>query len=247
MNPWILAAGAAACCAALTAEAGGTAPAPSSNIPTRRPTHPEDAPMTITERRSGTWSPGLSEAERATLFALARDTLAWCVQSGRGAFPMDRYTLTPKLKEPAATFVTLKRGGELRGCIGCLAAEEALYLSVHHNAVNAALRDFRFDPVRPDEVPGLSLDVSILSPARAIPDASAFTPGTHGIILIKGSTRAVFLPEVAVEQGWTREDTLSHLSRKAGLPADAWRQGARFEVFESVVLSAAEPAPKRRP
>ncbi len=195
------------------------------------------------EHKSGTWTPELSDAEKETLFAIARDTLAWCVNRAAdapgagGAFPLEKYALTPKLKVKTATFVTLKIGGALRGCIGSLAPVEALYQSVHHNAVNAALEDPRFPPVRPAELPRIEIDVSILSPIRDIAALDEFKLGQMGIILAKGMRRAVYLPEVAVEQGWTKEETLSSLSQKAGLPPDAWKKGASFQVFESVVLS----------
>lgn len=193
--------------------------------------------LKIVEHRSGDWSPELSADEQAVLFAIAVDTLQWCVQKSRGAFAMEKYALTPKLKMRSATFVTLKLDGELRGCIGSLEPVEPLFMSVHNNAVNAALRDFRFSPVQAAELPRLKISVSILSPNRDIPGPDAFQPGRHGIIMHKGAACAVFLPEVAVEQGWTRETTLSYLSRKAGLSADAWREGAQFQVFESVVLA----------
>jgi len=189
------------------------------------------------EQQSGTWTPGLSDEEQQTLFAIAQDTLDWCVHKKKGPFPMESYQLTPKLKIPTATFVTLKIKGDLRGCIGSLAPVEELYLSVHHNAINAALKDFRFSPVQPVELPRLEIDVSLLSPIRNIAALAEFKLGQMGIILEKGMHRAVFLPEVAGEQGWTKEDTLSHLSRKAGLPADAWQKDTRFQVFESVVIS----------
>ena len=196
------------------------------------------------EHQSGVWTPGLSDDEKQTLFAIARDTLDWCVNGAAGAmnkkkaaFPFESYALTPKLKVETATFVTLKIKGNLRGCIGSLAPVEALYLSVHNNAINAAVKDFRFPPVQPVELPRLEIDVSILSPIRDIASLDEFKLGRQGIIMEKGMHRAVFLPEVAVEQGWTREETLSYLSRKAGLPSDAWKQGAQFQVFESVVIT----------
>ena len=196
--------------------------------------------MKIIEHCSGTWNPGLSEKEKNALFAIARDTLKWCVGQQGGKFPMEKYELTPKLKTDTATFVTLKIKGELRGCIGSLSPSEPLYLSVHHNAVNAALHDYRFHPVGKAELPSISVDVSILSPIREIPSLDEFKLGQQGIILEKGMSRSVFLPEVALEQKWTREETLTHLALKAGLERDAWRKGARFQVFESVVLSIAE-------
>ncbi|MFN2352829.1 MAG: AmmeMemoRadiSam system protein A, partial [Kiritimatiellia bacterium] len=175
---------------------------------------------------------------RETLFALARDTLGWCVQREAGEFSFEQYCLTDKLRQPAATFVTLKIDGELRGCIGSLMPEDPLYLSVHRNAVNAARHDPRFSPVTEAELASLTVDISILSPIEPLADPADFKLGQQGIILERGRQRAVFLPEVALEQNWTREQTLSFLSRKAGLSPDAWRQGATFKVFESVVLSA---------
>jgi len=191
----------------------------------------------VKEHRSGTWTPGLSEAEKKTLFAIANDTLKGCVNDPQGAFDFKKYELTPLLKKDMATFVTLKIHGELRGCIGSLAPVEALYRSVHNNAVNAALRDPRFNPVQSRELPIIEVDVSVLSPIRDIPAITDFKIGQQGIILTKGRYRAVYLPEVATEQGWTVEETLASLSQKAGLRPDAWREGASFQVFESVVLS----------
>lgn len=189
------------------------------------------------EHQSGTWTPGLSEEEKNTLFAITRDTLDWCVKNKKEPFPMDSYDITPKLKVHMATFVTLKIKGQLRGCMGSLAPEETLYLSVHHNAVNAALKDPRFRPVQPQELSQIDIDVSVLSPIQTIPSIEEFKLGQQGIILEKGMNRAVFLPDVALEQGWTKEETLSHLSMKARMSPDAWQKDALFHVFESVVLS----------
>lgn len=199
----------------------------------------KEAQMKIIEHCSGTWNPGLAEKEKNTLFAIAQNTLEWCVGRQGGKFPMDKYVLTSKLKIDTATFVTLKIGGELRGCIGSLSPSEPLYQSVHHNAINAALHDYRFQPVSKAELPTISVDVSILSPIREIPSLDEFQLGQQGIILEKGMSRAVFLPEVALEQKWTKEETLTHLALKAGLERDAWKTGARYYVFESAVLSVA--------
>jgi AmmeMemoRadiSam system protein A len=199
----------------------------------------EEVRMKIIERCSGAWRPNLSEKEKSTLFSVARDTLRWCVERKGGEFPMEKYELTPKLKVATATFVTLKTRGELRGCIGSLAPSEPLYLSVHHNAINAALHDYRFQPVTVGELDSIAVDVSILSPIRDLPSLDEFRLGAQGIILSKGMARAVFLPEVALEQKWTKEETCTHLALKAGLEPDAWKKNARFQVFESVVLSRA--------
>jgi AmmeMemoRadiSam system protein A len=191
----------------------------------------------VKEVRSGAWSPGLTGEEQETLMRIAEDTLEWCVNGSRGKFAFDSYTLTPRLREKMATFVTLKQGGHLRGCIGSLAPVDELYISVHGNAVSAAMRDFRFKPLAPRELKGLELHISILSPIVGIASLDEFKIGEHGIIMEKGRARAVYLPEVAVEQAWTRDDTLRSLSEKAGLDPDAWKQGATFKVFSSAGLS----------
>jgi MEMO1 family protein len=191
----------------------------------------------VKEHKSGDWSPGLNEAEKQTLSAIVEDTLKWCVAGEHGAFSFDGYTLTPKLKADTATFVTLKIRGQLRGCIGCLEPVAPLYKSVHENAVSAALHDYRFEPVTSREVGQLEIQISILSPIRAIASLDEFKIGEHGIIIEKGMHRAVYLPEVAAEQHWTVEETLMSLSTKAGLDRQAWRDGARFKVFSSVALS----------
>ena len=189
------------------------------------------------EVRSGTWSPALTDTEKETLFRIAADTLDGAVRKRGGEFTFEAYTLTPTLKERYATFVTLKMGGRLRGCIGSLAPEDSLYRSVHDNAINAALRDHRFSPVTERDLAMIKLEISILSPIEPIASLDEFRVGEHGIIIEKGGHRAVYLPEVATEQGWSVDETLSSLSMKAGLRPDAWREGAQFKVFSSVKLS----------
>ncbi len=189
------------------------------------------------EVRSGDWSPGLTEAEQQTIFAISRDTLFWCAGEKGAQFSFDKYKITGKLKKKTATFVTLKKMGLLRGCIGTLEPVDPLFRSVHANTVSAALNDFRFSKVRPGEIPEIDIQVSILSPIEDIASTDEFRPGEHGIILEKGRHRSVFLPEVAPEQGWDAEQTLSALSQKAGLSMDGWREGAHFKVFSSVALT----------
>jgi AmmeMemoRadiSam system protein A len=190
----------------------------------------------ITEHASGEWTPGLTDAERETLFSIGVDTLDWCVRGSAGEFDWSGYELTGPLRVEMATFVTLNLGGFLRGCIGSLVPVAELCHSVHDNAVQAALRDPRFPAVTLDELPRLDVHLSLLSPMVPIAAIDEFHIGEHGIILTKGHARAVYLPEVAVEQGWGVAETLTSLSQKAGLAPDAWRDGASFEVFSSVVL-----------
>jgi len=199
------------------------------------PSGREDAP--VKEHCSGQWTPGLTDEEKETLFDIATDTLDWCVNKRPGPFLFDKYTITDKMKEDTATFVTLKIRGMLRGCIGSLMPVAPLHKSVHDNAINASMRDHRFRQVSSSELEQIDVHISVLSPIGPIDSVDEFMIGEHGIILEKGMYRAVYLPEVAVEQGWTKEETLTSLSRKAGMSGDAWRSGTKFKVFSSVVLS----------
>jgi AmmeMemoRadiSam system protein A len=99
-----------------------------------------------------------------------------------------------------------------------------------------AAQDPRFPRLKVDELQLVEVEVSILSPSHAVAGPSAIDVGTHGVILSKGSHRALFLPQVATEQGWDRETMLDHLAQKAGLPRGGWREGARFEVFTAQVF-----------
>lgn len=147
---------------------------------------------------------------------------------------------TGPLRETRAAFVTLKREGRLRGCIGHILPVQPLWCDIRDNAIAAAVRDHRFPPVTADELPALHVEVSVLTPPRSIPGPDAFEVGRHGILLQLMGRRAVFLPQVAPEQGWDRETTLSYLARKAGLHPLGWKHPeARLQVFEAQVF--AEP------
>jgi AmmeMemoRadiSam system protein B/AmmeMemoRadiSam system protein A len=130
----------------------------------------------------------------------------------------------------------IKHSGRLRGCIGQVYPTYPLPEAVVIAAAKAALEDRRFRPVRAEELPRLEVELTVLSPPRPAASWKEIEIGRHGIVLKKGQNRAVYLPHVAVEQGWTVEETLSHLSRKAGLPANAWREGASFEIFEGQIF-----------
>ncbi|MDD4817553.1 MAG: AmmeMemoRadiSam system protein A [Victivallaceae bacterium] len=147
-----------------------------------------------------------------------------------------------ELRGLGSCFVTLNdASGELRGCIGSIEAVEPLGDSLERNALNAALCDPRFPPVEPDELPELHIEVSVLTPLRLIASPAEFVVGRHGILFELGRSHAVFLPQVAVEQGWDAETTLNFLANKAGLPKEAWRHPqARFSVFEAEVFGEAE-------
>jgi AmmeMemoRadiSam system protein A len=144
--------------------------------------------------------------------------------------------LDPRLNAPRGAFVTLTVDGNLRGCIGYIEGLKPLADAVADNGRSAAVRDPRFRPVGPQELPDLQIEISALTPLRPVAGPSEITIGRHGVVLVKNGRRAVFLPQVAPEQGWDRETTLTQLALKAGLGPDAWRKDAEFLVFEAEVF-----------
>lgn len=143
------------------------------------------------------------------------------------------------LKQLGACFVTLENtpGGQLRGCIGNIIAAEPLAQNISRNAINAAFHDPRFPKMVACELDEIEISISILTPPKSIPSPDDFIVGEHGIIMECAGRHAVFLPQVAPEQGWDSEQTLTQLSLKSGLPPDAWqRPDAKFQVFTAIVF-----------
>ncbi len=185
----------------------------------------------------------LGEKDKALLLRLARKTLEYRYEKGGIPSPEELgIEVTEAMRRPRAAFVTLKKDGHLRGCIGRIYPTQPLYREVMARAIQSALEDGRFPPVEAAELPGLHIEISALTPPKAVASHREIVLGRHGIILQKGDRTAVYLPQVAGEQGWDLPETLGHLSEKAGLPADAWREGASFMVFEADVFG--EPAKK---
>ncbi|MDY0002849.1 MAG: AmmeMemoRadiSam system protein A [Polyangia bacterium] len=181
----------------------------------------------------------LEEEDREELLGLARASLRGYLRSGRRPADPPR---SERLREPAGAFVTLKTGrGGLRGCIGTFSAASPLFQAVSEMAVAAGTRDPRFPPVTLEELDGLHMEISVLSPREVLRDPSAVEVGVHGLCISLGYHHGVLLPQVPVEQGWDRETFLAHLSMKAGLPADAWKDPeARLETFTAQVFGEAE-------
>ena len=179
----------------------------------------------------------LSEEDRATLLSFARRTIAQYLASE--TTPLFRKR-SPALLSKQGAFVTLRKHGALRGCIGHMAQDEALGQVVGAMALQAAFNDRRFPPLRSSELDEIEIEISVLSPAREVEDPEDIVLGRDGVVLRKSGHSAVFLPQVATEQGWNRSELLSALSRKAGLPQDAWRKGASFSVFQAEVFSEAD-------
>jgi len=185
-----------------------------------------------------------------SLVALARQTLMAHFKPGMSPdHPMDGQMET-RLRDPAlqvqcGTFVTLKSGSQLRGCIGSLAGREPLVDGVRTNALNAAFHDPRFRPLTAKELDQVSIEVSVLTTPQPLDYADAqdlvakLRPHVDGVTIRKGFTGATFLPQVW-DQLTDARTFLSHLCLKAGLAADTWRQG-ELEVETYQVQYFEEP------
>jgi len=180
----------------------------------------------------------LTSNEKSLLLSLARSTLETYTKTGTPPkFDQTEYALTSRLKEKYGVFVTLKKHGELRGCIGYIVPRSPLSQSVIENTINSSANDGRFTPVEAKEVQDITIEISVLSQMKKINGPDEFIVGKEGIVIRKGPASAVFLPQVATEQGWDRAETLCQLCRKAGLSPDAWKDDEmEFFVFTANVF-----------
>ena len=180
----------------------------------------------------------LMPSEQRWLLALARATIEARLQ--RRELP-DASPAPGPLTERRGAFVTLTAAGELRGCIGHVVSVEPLWLSVRSNAVNAAFNDPRFPPVDVHELPGLTIEVSALSPLRPVAGPGDIRVGRDGLLIERGGSRGLLLPQVAERYAWTAEQFLDQTCHKAGLEGGCWRApGARISAFSAEVFSEGE-------
>lgn len=176
---------------------------------------------------------GLTAGDKKGLLSLARETISRFLTVQMVPLPRG---FSPAAREQRGVFVTLKKHGNLRGCIGRMVPDRPLATLVGAMALQSAFEDPRFRPVTLEEVPKLRIEISVLTPMKAISGPEEIVVGRDGVLLQKDGRSAVFLPQVAPEQGWNRDEMLDHLAMKAGLPAGAWRQGARFSTFQALVF-----------
>ena len=197
---------------------------------------------------SGTWAdypqvkpqrnnPGLTEEDKKQLLALARKSIVHALQYRRiPQEPELDVTISDAMRCLRAAFVTLKKNSQLRGCIGDIFPQRPLYKSVIVNAINAGFNDKRFLPVTEAECNDITIEISALTAPKPVASPDEIRIGIDGVVLNKDGQSAVFLPQVAPEQGWDVNQMLTRLSLKAGLPEDAWKEGASFLVFQAVVF-----------
>jgi len=180
----------------------------------------------------------LSEEEKKELLKIARTSIEEFLKNRR--IPSFSPS-SPALLERKGAFVTLKKAGFLRGCIGMIEATKPLYQTVAEMAVAAAIEDPRFPPLTLDELPLITIEISVLSPLEEVEDVEEIEVGKHGLYIVRGFYRGLLLPQVATEYNWDRETFLQHTCLKAGLPTDCWQDPAtKIFKFSAEVFSEDE-------
>ncbi|MEW5902292.1 MAG: AmmeMemoRadiSam system protein A, partial [Acidobacteriota bacterium] len=175
----------------------------------------------------------LTSSEKKELLDLARQAVEMFVRDQKlVAFS----TENPDFLSEKGAFVTLRKDGRLRGCIGFIEPLFPLYEAVIRAAIYAATEDARFSRVSSDELRELEFEISILTPLTRVDDPRQVRVGQHGLVIAKGRNRGLLLPQVAVENGWSPEAFLRKACLKAGLREDAWKKGADIYVFEVFVF-----------
>ena len=178
----------------------------------------------------------LNAKQRKELLKLARDTITFYLDQGK---PLDRGTDEEVLGEVMGVFVTLRRNHQLRGCIGNIIGTKPLYLGVRDMAIAAATQDFRFKTVTKDELRDIHIEISVLTPLKQITNTDEIILGKHGVLVKDAYRSGVYLPQVATETGWSKEEFMNSLcGHKAGMESSAWKSGEcdiyifSAEVFE---------------
>jgi AmmeMemoRadiSam system protein A len=176
--------------------------------------------------------PEYSPEERSLLLQIAHEAIVSTLEGRNAAL----VATSDHLSEPRGVFTTLYLNGHLRGCVGYPHPLLPLYRAVMETAQAAAFDDPRFIPLTTEETPGIEVSLSVLSPVKAI-TPEEIEVGRHGLVISQGTLRGLLLPQVAVEHGWDRLTLLEQTCRKAGLKANAWREGARLEAFTAEVFA----------
>jgi AmmeMemoRadiSam system protein A len=176
----------------------------------------------------------LTEEEQRFLLRVVRETIERLCRKER---PLEYDVKKSIFERKCGAFVTLHKNNRLRGCIGYVKAIKPLIATVVEMAEAAAMRDPRFSPVTGDEVSELDIEISVLSPLRAIENIEEIVVGIHGILVEKEFHSGLLLPQVATEYGWDRQTFLENTCRKAGLPVDAWKEkDTNLSIFAAQVF-----------
>jgi len=181
----------------------------------------------------------LNEGQRKRLLEIARESITSFVKSGkRQVFKED----DPVLNKPLGAFVTLHENGQLRGCIGNMVGSGPLYKLVANMAIESATGDPRFPVLSASEIDRIDIEISVLSQMERVKDASCIKIPGQGVLVRRGFNSGVYLPQVATETGWNKEEFLTSLcASKAGISPDAWKQpDTELYVFTAEVFGEKE-------
>jgi AmmeMemoRadiSam system protein B/AmmeMemoRadiSam system protein A len=177
---------------------------------------------------------GLSAEDKAALHRIARESIEARLL-GKKAPSLEN--LSAGLREDRGAFVTLKIHGQLRGCIGRLVSDRPLGEVVAEMALAAAFQDSRFSPLRAEELKGLEIEISALTPFQKITGVEEIQVGKHGILMRNGRSSGLLLPQVATDYGWDRTGFLEHTCQKAGLPKSCWKdKDTEITIFSADVF-----------
>jgi AmmeMemoRadiSam system protein B/AmmeMemoRadiSam system protein A len=177
----------------------------------------------------------LTSDDKAALLKIARGTIREYIKTKKMP-EIDKKLLSPTLSILAGAFVTLKEKDELRGCIGSFQASGPLYNTVQSMAIAASTQDSRFEPVKPSEIDRLKIEISVLTPMKKIKSIDEIEMGRHGIYIVKGDRSGTFLPQVATETNWTKEEFLGHCAQdKAFIGWNGWKD-ADIYIYEALVF-----------
>jgi len=173
--------------------------------------------------------------EKRQLISIAKQSIENAVKGKSMPKFESKFT---NLAEKNGCFVTIKKNGRLRGCIGYIQPIKPLYTAVSEMAVAAALKDPRFPPVREDELSSLEIEITRLSPLKRIKSIDEIKAGRDGLYIVKGFYSGLLLPQVATEEGWDKMTFLEHTCMKAGLPTNAWKeQDTEIYTFTGEIIN----------
>jgi AmmeMemoRadiSam system protein A len=190
-------------------------------------------------RRPGGKETMLNEAQRKELLRIARESIATFVKNGERKRFVEK---DPILNEVMGAFVTLHEAGELRGCIGNMVGHQPLCQTVSDMAIEAATGDPRFPPISAKELEMIDIEISVLTPLKRVPSYKDVQIPGDGVLVKRGFRSGVYLPQVATETGWNRDEFLTSLcGHKAGMAPDAWKDPAtEIYTFSAEVFGEKE-------
>ena len=178
--------------------------------------------------------------EKDELLALARKSVEYAVREKKAYEPTA--SASEALNQERGAFVTLRKSGELRGCVGYTSAIKPLYMTVRDTATLAALRDSRFPPVSASELPQLDYEISVLSPLRRVLNVGQIKVGQHGLLMRNGVDEGLLLPQVPIEEGWDRQKFLEETCHKAGMQSGCWKnENTDIFMFTAAVFGENKP------